>query len=259
MGIVNASTHSFSDAGLYPTRQAQYERAIRLIEDGADVLDVGGESASPRKPRLSVDEECSLVVPLIEQIRRRHSIPLSVDTYKAGVAREALSAGASIINDISGLADLSLAHLAWKHDACLVIMHNRGIPKQYLLEEDLYTDVTTDVVGFLSERRMMAEQTGVSRERVILDPGPDFSKTPAQTVAILRNLGSVVALGSPVLLPISRKDFIGVVTGRTPAGRDAGTLAALDHGWRCGATLFRVHNVAAASRFIEAKMRLLRG
>ncbi len=181
---------------------------------------------------------------------------VSVDTYKPAVAKAAVAAGASIVNDISGLRAPELAEVCAATDAALVVMHNRGVPKQRLLDTDLYQDVVGDVVEFLRARIAAAEQRGVPRQNLIVDPGPDFSKTPAQTIELLRNIESIGQLGFPLLLPISRKDFIGALVRRPPRERLAGTLAALDHGLRHGADIFRVHDVAEAKSFIAARSAL---
>jgi len=180
-----------------------------------------------------------------------------VDTYKPAVAAAAIEAGAAIVNDVSGLRDPALADVCARTGAALVLMHTRAAPKQKL--EDLrYEDVVADVVAFLAERMALAVARGMAAEQLILDPGPDFAKTPAQTVEVLRDLEPLHALGRPVLLAISRKDFVGAITGRAPRERLAGTLAALAHGADRGAHVFRVHDVAAAADFLAVRA-VLRG
>ena len=256
MGIVNATPDSFSDAGLHPTLPRQVDLAMRQVTDGAAILDIGGESASPRTRQLGEEEEIARVVPLIEAVRARCDVTISVDTYKARVARAAVEAGASLVNDISGLRDLELARLCAERRVSLVIMHNRGVPKQYLLDADLYEDVVQDVVDFLQERIAAAVACGLIRDPDRSGSGPDFSKTPAQTIEVLRNLAAIKALGHSVLLPISRKDFIGALTSRRPRERLPGTLAALAHGIACDVDLVRLHDVAAGRAFIEARLAL---
>ena len=256
MGIVNATTDSFSDAGRYTTLEARLELALELVHDGAEIIDIGGESASPATPTLDPQQEIGRVVPLIEAVACASDATISIDTYKPAVARAAVSAGASIINDISGLADPELADICAETGAALVIMHNRGVPKRRLLDPELYDDVAGDVLAFLAQRIELAEAHGVLRQQIIIDPGPDFSKTPAQTIDVLRRLDLLQQLGARVLLPISRKDFIGALTGRAPRSRLGGTLAALDHGMRLGAHIFRVHDVAGARAFIDARLAL---
>lgn len=255
MGIVNASLDSFSDAGSTPTLEAQVARAEQLIADGADIVDVGGESAITGRPPADPDDEIARVVPLVERLAARGAL-VSVDTYKPGVAEAAVAAGAAIVNDVSGLRDPALADVCADAGAALVVMHTRAAPKERLQDEGAYDDVAADVVAFLRERMEAAAARGVDAEQLLLDPGPDFAKTPAQTVAVLQRLDDVLALGRPVLLAVSRKDFVGAITGRSPAGRGAGTLAALAHGADAGGHVFRVHDVAAARDFLAVRAAL---
>lgn len=259
MGIVNASPDSFSDGGLHVGLEAQLDLARQHVADGARIIDVGGETASPARPQLEAPEEIARVVPLIEAMRAELDVLISIDTYKPAVADAAVAAGASIVNDISGLADPAFLRICADSGAALVVMHNRGRPKRRLLDPNLYDDVVANVSDFFAERLALAESLGVSREQVILDPGPDFSKTPAQTVELLRGLETFHVYERPIMLPISRKDFIGAITGRTPRERLAGTLAALDDGLRRGAHIFRVHDVGAAADFIEVRAALSDG
>jgi dihydropteroate synthase len=253
MGVLNATPDSFSDAGLYRTVSERVERGLALIADGADIIDVGGESAVTDKPAVAAEEEIARVVPVIEGLLARAEIVVSVDTYKPAVASAAIAAGASIVNDISGLRDRGLADACSATGAALVVMHNRGVPKQRLVDPNLYADVVGDVVEFLRARTEEAERRGVLKQSLIVDPGPDFSKTPAQTIEVLRNIEAVGQLGFPVLMPISRKDFIGALVHRSPRQRLAGTLAALDHGVNHGAHIFRVHDVAEATAFVAVR------
>jgi dihydropteroate synthase len=250
MGVVNASPDSFSDAGDHPDLSA---RAAELVGAGAAVLDVGGESAAGGRPPVAVAKEIERVVPLVGRIAAAHDVLVSVDTYKPDVAEAAIEAGAGMINDVSGLRDERLAEVCARTGAALVLMHTRVAPKGTLLRPDAYDDVVEDVVGFLRERMEVALAAGVSPEQIVLDPGPDFAKTPAQTVAVLRRLDLLAALGRPLLLAVSRKDFLGAITGRGPRERGAATLAALDFGVRAGAAILRVHDVAAAADFLAVR------
>ena len=250
MGVVNASPDSFSDAGDHPDLPA---RAAELVAAGAAVLDVGGESAVGGRPPVAAAEEIERVVPLVGQIAAAHDVLISVDTYKPEVAEAAIDAGAGMINDVSGLRDERLAEVCARTGAALVLMHTRVAPKGTLLRPDAYDDVVEDVVGFLRERMDVAVGVGVAPEQIVLDPGPDFAKTPAQTVAVLRRLDLLAALGRPLLLAVSRKDFLGAITGRGPRERGAATLAALDFGVRAGAAILRVHDVAAAADFLAVR------
>jgi dihydropteroate synthase len=254
MGVVNATPDSFSDAGRFPDKVA---RGLELLDQGADVLDVGGESATTNRPPVSAEEEIERVVPVIEALARRGAI-VSVDTYKPAVAEAAIAAGAVMVNDVSGLRDEALADVCARSGAALVVMHTRAAPKERLQDPDRYDDVVADVVGFLRERMDVARAHGVADDQLVIDPGPDFAKTPAQTIALLRRLDEVRALGRPLLLAASRKDFVGAVTGRAPHERLAGTLAALAWGVDHGAAILRVHDVRDTADFLAVRA-VLRG
>jgi dihydropteroate synthase len=252
MGIVNATPDSFSDADDHSDREAH---AAALLEAGADLLDVGGETASGHRPAVAPEEEIERVVPLIERLAGRGAT-VSVDTYKPEVAEAAVAAGAVLVNDVSGLRDPALAELCARTGAGLVIMHTRVEPKGTLLDPGRYDDVVADVAGFLRERMAVAIARGVDPEQILLDPGPDFAKTPAQTVAVLRRLDVLHELGRPLLLAVSNKDFVGALTRRPPRERLAGTLAAVAHGVEAGAHVLRVHDVAAVSDFLRVQAAL---
>ena len=257
MGVVNANPDSFSDAGRYSTLDAQVERGRALIADGASIIDVGGESGITNRPAVAVDEEIGRVVPLVERLAGEEGVLVSVDTYKPAVARAAVAAGASIVNDVSGLKDPELATVCAETGAALVLMHTRAAPKERLQDPTRSgPDTLTDVVGLLEQLIQRAEERGVTRDQLILDPGPDFSKTPGQTVYILQRLDEITRLDRPVLLAVSRKDFVGSITGRSPAQRGPGTLAAVAHGADHGAHIFRVHDVAAARDFLAVRAAL---
>jgi dihydropteroate synthase len=256
MGIVNTSPDSFSDGGFRPTLDAQVQLARELLAAGADILDIGGESASTRRPPVAIEEELGRVVPLVERIAGELGAIVSVDTYKPRLAHAAIAAGASIVNDVSGLRAPGLAEVCAQTGAALVVMHTRVAPRQRLQDPDLYGDITAEVLAFLRERMAVAIAAGVDPEQLILDPGPDFAKTPAQTVGLLTEVGRLHELGRPLLMAISRKDFIGALTRRAPRERLAGTLAALAHGLDAGAHIFRVHDVAAAADFLAVRAAL---
>jgi dihydropteroate synthase len=253
MGVVNASPESFSDGGLYATVDQQVARAEELVAAGAGIIDVGGESGVTGMAALDAGEEARRVVPLVARLADA-GIVVSVDTWKPVVARAVLDAGAHIVNDVSGLRDPSLADLCAAAGAALVLMHTRAEPKKKEFPE--YDDVVADVVAFLRDRMADAVQRGVPEDAIVLDPGPDFAKTPAQTVAVLRRLDAVAALGRPVLLAVSRKDFIGALTQRPPRQRDAGTLAAIGAGVDAGASILRVHDVAAVRDYLTVRAAL---
>jgi dihydropteroate synthase len=251
MGIANASPESFSDGGEVGDLEVQVERALALRDDGAGIIDVGGESGVTDRARVGEDEEIARVVPLVERLSAE-GVTVSIDTWKPAVARAALAAGASIVNDVSGLRELELADACADAGAALVVTHAGAPPKQKTFAT--FGDVATEVVEFLEHRIALARERGV--ERFVLDPGPDLGKTPADTVAALRALPRVVALGHPVLLAVSRKDFVGALTGRPPGERLAGTLAAIGAGLDAGASMLRVHDVRAAADYVAVRAAL---
>jgi dihydropteroate synthase len=253
MGIVNASPESFSDGGHFATLDDQVARALELVEQGAHLIDVGGESGVTGVPAVEAEEETHRVVPLVERLVRE-GVLVSVDTWKPAVARAALAAGAVLINDVSGLRAPALADACAEAGAGLVVMHTRAEPK--VKEFPDYEDVVADVVEFVRERVGVALEHGVEEERIVVDPGPDFAKTPAQTVDVLRALERLAELGRPVLLAVSRKDFIGALTGRPPREREAGTLAAIGAGVDAGAAIVRVHDVAATVDYLTVRAAL---
>jgi dihydropteroate synthase len=256
MGILNATPDSFSDPGVHQTLEDRVRLAASLLGAGARMIDVGGESGVTNKPPVDPEEEIERVVPLIERVAGELGALVSVDTYKPAVARAAIDAGAAIVNDISGLRDVALADVCARTGAGLVLMHNRAAPKQKLLDPSLDGRVVGDVEDFLAERISLALERGVSFEQLLLDPGPDFGKTPAQTVQVLRALPALHALGRPLLLAVSRKDFVGAITGRAPRARLAGTLAAVAHGVDAGAQVLRVHDVADVADFLAVRRAL---
>ena len=207
---------------------------------------------------MSADEEAARVTPVIERVVAELDVLVSVDTCKPEVAEAAIAAGAHLVNDVSGLRDARLAALCAATGAALVVMHTRVAPKGTLLDPGFYDDVVDDVRDFLAERMAMAQAAGVQPEQLMLDPGPDFAKTPAQTVAVLRRLDLLHALGRPLLLPVSRKDFLGAITGREPREREAATLAAVGWAADAGAHVLRVHDVTAAADFLAVRA-VLRG
>jgi dihydropteroate synthase len=251
MGIVNANPDSFSDDVRADTLEGRLERALALADQGADLVDVGGESGVTYNAPTSPAREIERVVPVVERLVAE-GVAVSVDTWKPEVARAALDAGAAMLNDVSGLRDPALAALAAESGAALVLMHTRAAPKQASFP-DYGGDVVGDVEAFLHQRIVQARTAGVAVEQLVLDPGPDFAKTPEETVAVLRALPRLQALGRPMLLAISRKYFLGAITGRPPAERLAATLAAAAWAVDAGAAILRVHDVAAVRDLLAVK------
>jgi dihydropteroate synthase len=251
MGVVNATVDSFSDAGRYPDLASRLELADRLVADGAGVIDVGGQSAITSVPETAPEVEAAAVVPIVEHLRAAHpSVVVSVDTYKPAVAEAVLAAGAHVVNDISGARDPGVVEQVLAHGAGYVLMHNLSRPKQRLTDPHLYGDVVEDVVRWFDERLAALEALGLPREAVILDPGPDFAKTPHQTVEILRHLDALDRFGRPVLAAVSKKDFVGTVLQRPPTERLAGTLGAVAALRGHRHLIYRVHDVAAVADFL---------
>jgi dihydropteroate synthase len=257
MGIVNASPDSFSDAGANRSLEDRVTLAAELLAAGADLIDIGGESGVTGVPPVEAEEEIARVVPLIKRVVGELGALVSVDTYKPAVARAAVAAGAAIVNDVSGLRDPELAEVCAQTGAGLVIMHTRAKPKEKLLDPGMDGRVAEDVELFLSDRIALALERRVTFDQLVLDPGPDFGKTPAQTVDVLRALPRLHALGRPLLLAVSRKDFIGAITLHPPRERLAGTLAAIGHGVDAGAHMLRVHDVAEVAEFLSVRSALL--
>ena len=255
MGIVNATPDSFSDRQGPKDPGELADRAFALVEAGAHIIDVGGESGRTDREAVSEQEEAERIVPLVRRLADA-GVAVSVDTWRAGPAEAALAAGAAMLNDVSGLSEPALASMCAQAGAALVITHTRGAPKTKVFPD--YDDVVRDVAALLEERVAAALGAGVEEDALVLDPGFDLAKTPAESIEVLRRLPELYALGRPLLLAVSRKDFVGAVTGRRPADRDAGTLGAIEPALDAPAALLRVHDVAGAVDFIAVR-RALRG
>ena len=254
MGIVNATPDSFSgDGGSAEGLDALVARAHALVGDGATLIDVGGESGVTNRPAVPAVQEIERVVPLVGRLAAA-GLRVSVDTWKAEVASAALEAGAVMVNDVSGLRDPRMASVCAQADATLVITHTRTAPKQKAFPP--YDDVVEDVMEFLAERIGHAVEAGVDAERIVVDPGVDLAKTPAQSVELLRRLGDLRALAKPILLAVSRKDFVGALTSRAPRERLGGTLAAVGAGVDAGAAILRVHDVAHVVDYLRVRAAL---
>jgi dihydropteroate synthase len=254
MGIVNATPDSFSDEPGAKPLDVLAERGLALAAAGAAIVDVGGESGRTDREAVSEDEEISRVAPLVERLAAE-GVVVSVDTWRAPVAREALAAGAGLINDVSGLSDPDIATACAEIGAGLVITHTRAAPKTKAFPA--YDDVVADVCDLLSERVTQAEERGVEPDQLLLDPGIDLAKTPAESIEVLRRLSELESLGRPLLLAISRKDFVGALTGRPPARRGAGTLGAVEPALDfAGGTVLRVHDVEATADFLAVRSAL---
>ncbi len=256
LGIVNVTPDSFSDGGLALSPRDALRRAETLVREGADMLDVGGESTRPGAEPVPLEEELRRVIPVVREAARL-GVPVSVDTRKSAVARAALAAGASVVNDVSALADPGMAAAAAEAKAGLVLMHMRGAPRT-MQDDPRYDDVVEEVREFLAARRALAEASGTARERIVLDPGIGFGKRLEHNLMLLGRLDRIAGLGSPVLVGASRKRFVGALTGEErPERRAAGSVAAAVAARMGGAALFRVHDVAATRQALAVADAIL--
>ncbi|MFC0677404.1 dihydropteroate synthase [Lysobacter korlensis] len=245
MGIVNVTPDSFSDGGRYDTADLAVAHALKLAEEGADVLDIGGESTRPGAPAVDADEELQRVLPVIERLVRETSLPISVDTSKPEVMRAAVAAGAGLINDVRALREGGALDAAAALGVPVVLMHMQGEPRS-MQDAPNYDDVVADVHRFLAERIFAAEMSGIAKSRIVVDPGFGFGKTRDHNLALLAGLDRFGDLGVPLLAGLSRKRTIGELTGRdAPADRIHGSVAAHLIAAQRGARLLRVHDVAA--------------
>lgn len=257
VGILNVTPDSFSDGGRYLSPDAAISRAEEMVGEGADVLDIGGESTRPGASDVSEAEERARVLPVLEAVARRLDVPVSIDTTKAGVARAALDAGASIVNDISGLRfDPELADLAAERGAGLVLMHIRGQPRT--MQENIhYDDLLGEITGELRESIEAARSRGCRPEQLVVDPGIGFGKTAEHNLILLNHLDRLSELGRPVMVGPSRKSFIGKVLGLEVEERLEGTIAACVLALARGAKVFRVHDVGQVRRALDLAFAIL--
>jgi len=255
MGIVNVTPDSFSDGGRYVTVDAAVEHGLKLISEGADILDVGGESTRPNAEPVAESEEIRRVIPVIEQLAARCDAPISIDTQKPEVARAALNAGASIVNDIAAnREDDAMWRVVADSGAGYVAMHMQGSP-QSMQENPVYGDVIAEVRGFFEDRLKRFESTGIAAEQVVFDPGIGFGKTLEHNLTLLGGLAGFTCLTRPILLGASRKSFMGKLLGVETANRLPGSIACACHALEAGAQIVRVHDVAEtaqAMRILEA-------
>jgi dihydropteroate synthase len=256
MGILNVTPDSFSDGGKHHVAERAIEAGLRMARDGADIIDIGGESTRPYSTPVDTDEELRRVIPVIRGLAGRVGVPISIDTSKAEVAREAIESGAEIINDVTGLdGDPEMAALAARTSVGVCVMHMRGTP-QTMQDDPRYGCVVTEIEGYLIDRLNACVAKGIDPQRVCLDPGVGFGKTHAHNLELLRATRRFVALGRPILIGHSRKGFIGKVLGDGEADRDAGTVGVSLAVIAAGAAVVRVHavrpNVDAIKLFIAA-------
>lgn len=244
MGVVNVTTDSFYDGGRYVEPERAIAHALELVEQGADIIDVGGESTRPGAGSVREQDELAHVIPVVKGLAHRVSVPISIDTTKSRVAEVALDCGASIINDVSALRhDPAMASIIARFDAGVVLMHMQGTP-QTMQQSPRYSDVVGEVVSFLDERVQAALRAGIAGTNIVLDPGFGFGKLVNHNLHLLDGLSAVAALDRPVLVGLSRKAFIGKVVGRPVEHREWGTAATVALAVDRGAHILRVHDVA---------------
>jgi dihydropteroate synthase len=259
MGILNATPDSFSDGGQFNTFEKAVKQGIKLVEDGAHILDIGGESSRPFAIPVSEQEELDRVIPVIDSLSKQINVPISIDTVKSNVAKEALNAGASIINDISAFEkDPAMADLAAKREVPVVLMHMKGTPETMQIDPD-YDDLMFEITSYLESRALYAMDKGIKKDRIILDPGIGFGKTIEHNLVIIKHLEKMTNLGFPLLVGPSRKSFIqNILTQKTklPVGpedikTEQGTMAAVAASIMNGAHIVRVHDAAMLKSFVH--------
>ncbi len=251
MGTINVTPDSFSDGGLFFQTEQAIKQGELLTSEGADLLDIGGESTRPFSDPLPLEEELRRVIPVVSELAKRISIPISIDTCKAEVARAALDAGATMINDISGLRfDPQMVELAAAAKVPLVLMHMQGTP-QTMQVEPHYDSLFSEIIAFMEERIKFACAGGISRERIIVDPGIGFGKTVNHNLLLIKHLDNLATLGLPILLGTSRKSFIGAVLDKEVTEREPGTWATVCAGIIKGAHIIRVHEVATCRQLAD--------
>jgi dihydropteroate synthase len=251
MGVLNVTPDSFSDGGQFLDADAAVEHGLRMAAEGAAILDVGPESSRPGSKRVLPEEQIRRAVPVIARLAEKGGIPISIDTYLPEVAEAALEAGASIINDITGMADPRMRELAAKRGTAVILMHMLGSPET-MQSDPQYEDVTAEVLRFLLERATLAEQAGIPRERIFLDPGIGFGKTTEHNLQLLHDIGRFVESGYRILVGTSRKRFLGQITGHEkPADRVFGSAATVALCATAGVSIARVHDVAAMADVVR--------
>jgi dihydropteroate synthase len=257
MGILNVTPDSFSDGNRFLDVEGAVERALEMEAEGADMIDIGGESTRPFAPPVAEREELKRVMPVLERLAGQLRIPVSIDTYKSAVAREALAAGAEVINDISALTfDERMAGVVAAAGAGLVLMHTRGTPSE-MQKDTAYGSIIGDITVSLRKLLAMAESAGIAAEQIVVDPGIGFGKSAEGNLEILRRLGEFSVLGRPIMVGTSRKSFIGKVLGREVGERAFGTAATVAIALVNGASIFRVHDVKEMRDVVDMAMALV--
>ena len=244
MGIVNVTPDSFSDGGKFAKANLAIEHALSLIEQGADILDIGGESTRPNAAPVGLQEELDRVIPVIEGLVKQINIPLSIDTYKPQVMQAAIAAGASIVNDVCAFQESGAVEVVAASNAGVCLMHMQGTPQTMQINPQ-YNDVVAEVKAFLQQRLTACEEAGILKNRILLDPGFGFGKTRAHNISLIQHLASFASLGQPLLVGLSRKSVLGQVTGNDVDARLYASVAASVISAMVGAKILRVHDVKA--------------
>ncbi len=257
MGILNVTQDSFSDGGKFDTPEQAATHAIKMIEDGADIIDIGGESTRPGAEPVSLEEELNRTIPVIEAIRKQSDCVISIDTYKSKVASAALNAGANLVNDISGLTfDVGIAPLVAEKNVPVILMHIKGTPRD-MQKEPHYEDLMGEIKDFFTAQIVKAKKAGISNTNIILDPGIGFGKRLEDNFELIRELKQICAMGYPVLIGPSRKSFIGTALNLPVTERLEGTLASITAGVMNGARIVRVHDVVSVLRTVTITEKIM--
>lgn len=256
MGIVNVTPDSFSDGGQYSSTEKAVAHALQLVDEGADILDIGGESTRPGATPVSLEDELARVLPVIEQLAKLTAVPLSIDTYKPQVMRRALAAGADIVNDVRALQEPGALQIVADSRAGVCLMHMQGTP-QTMQQDPQYDDVVAEVNAFLAARLAAAETAGIARERVVLDPGFGFGKKTQHNLQLLQEIGKTLEIGRPLLVGLSRKSVLGQITGGDVDARLHASLAASVISVMKGARIVRVHDVKATADALKVAAAVL--
>lgn len=256
MGILNVTPDSFSDGGLFWDTEKAVEHGLQMAQDGAAIIDIGGESTRPGSDPVDPKEEINRVIPVIKELSNRINVPISIDTCHYEVAKAAINAGAAILNDITALSDEQMASLIAVHKIPVILMHMQGIPST-MQSEPHYNDVVKEVLDFLLARAKKAQSLGISKDHIFIDPGIGFGKTTQHNLSILKNIERFTSSGYRVLIGASRKNFIGQITGKkNPAARVFGTAATVALCARAGVSIVRVHDVAEMADVVKVTKSL---
>lgn len=248
MGVLNVTPDSFSDGGRFFKLEEAVKQGLKLAEEGADIIDIGGESTRPGSEPVPIDEELRRVIPVIEELYKEIQVPISIDTYKSRVAKEALDSGALMVNDISGLRfDPEMKKVVAEYDVPVILMHIQGTPRN-MQENPKYDNLIGNLKSYLKDSISIAEEAGISEDKIIVDPGIGFGKTLDDNLRILKNLSEFRSLGKPVMIGVSRKSFIGKILDLPTDKRLEGSLAALAVAIMNGANILRVHDVKESKR-----------